>query len=110
MSLKTFISKFFTKVVSDVDAAKKGLEAAAAEAPAIFGDIVKDEQKLAPVIEALVPGSTAVIATANAILTAVETAVEGAGEAAGANGLSVTLDQTLVNDVKQLLATAKKAL
>lgn len=80
----------------------------AGEAPAVASTVITDVAKVAPVVEAFVPGASAVDTTITNILVAVENAVSATGTAAASNGLSVTLDQALVNDVKVLLSAAKK--
>jgi hypothetical protein len=82
----------------------------AGDAPAIVQTVAKDAALLTPVLEAFVPQSTTAIALSNTLLDQVGQAVEDAGPAAGANGLSVTLDQTVVADVKAVIAAAKAAI
>ena len=81
----------------------------AGEAPAVVAAVAADEAKLAPVIEQFIPGSAAVVNLSNTLLDHVAQAVEDAGEAAGSSGLSVSLDQAVVNDVKAVIAAAKSA-
>ena len=105
MSLGTIVSDL-KKAGEDV---KNFILKVAGDAPAVLQTVVADEAALAPVIEAFVPGSTTAINLANSLLDSVANAVEEAGTAAGANGLSVSFDQTVVNDVKAVIAAAKAA-
>jgi hypothetical protein len=105
MSLGTLVSDF-KKGAEDV---KNFFIKVAGDAPAVVQTIVTDETAIAPVIEQFLPGSAAVINLGNTLLDSIVQAVEDAGPAAGANGLSVSLDQTIVNDVKAVIAAAKAA-
>lgn len=100
-------------VVSDLAKAgndvKKFIEKVAGEAPSIVQDVTADEQKLAPVIEAFLPGSAKAFALAMKLLDGAAQIVEDAGTAASANGLSVTLDEQTVSDLKGVIASAKTA-
>jgi hypothetical protein len=100
-------------IVSDLKKAgedvKNFLVKVAGDAPAIVQTVVADESAIAPVIEEFVPGSTTAINVANSLLDKVAQAVEDAGPAATANGLSVSLDQAIVNDIKAVIAAAKAA-
>jgi hypothetical protein len=81
----------------------------AGDAPAVVQEIATDAAAVTPVIEAFVPGSTAAINLGNTLLDKVAQAVEDAGTAAGGNGLSVSFDETVVADVKAVIAAAKAA-
>jgi hypothetical protein len=100
-------------IVSDLKKAGESVKAfilkIAGEAPTIVADVVADEQKLAPIIEQFVPGSAAAIALGNSLLDKVAQAVEDAGAAATTNGLMVSLDQAIINDIKAVIAAAKSA-
>ena len=105
MVLGTLVSDF-KKGAEDV---KSFIEKVAGDAPAVVAEVAKDEAAIAPVIEAFVPGSTQAIALGNTIMDAVAQAVEDAGTASEANGLTVSFDQTVVADVKAVIAAAKAA-
>jgi hypothetical protein len=105
-SLGTLVSDF-KKGAEDV---KNFILKVAGDAPAVVAEVASVEASLAPVIEAFVPGSTAAINTSNAILDQVAQAVEDAGTATTSNGLSVSFDQTVVNDVKAIIAAAQAAI
>jgi hypothetical protein len=105
MNLGTLLSDFKNEALK----VKSFIQKVAGEAPAIVSDVAADEAKIAPVIEAFLPGSTKAITVGNTILDQVAQAVEDAGSAAGSGGLSVTLDQAVVNDVKSVIAAAKSA-
>lgn len=100
-------------IVSDLKKAgedvKNFIVKVAGDAPAVIQTIADDEAAIAPIIEAFVPGSAAAIKLGNTLLDAVAQAVEDAGAAATGNGLSVPLDQAIVNDVKAVIAAAKAA-
>lgn len=81
----------------------------AGDAPAVMSAIAKDEAAIAPVIEAFIPGSAKAIQVSDTVLNAVAQAVEDAGAAAGSNALNVSLDQSVVADVKLVIAAAKAA-
>ena len=103
--LGTLVSDF-KKGAEDV---KIFIEKVADDAPAAIKVVAADEAKIAPILEAFVPGAASAIAIGNTVLDAVAQAVEDAGEAAGANGLSVSFDQSVVAAVKALIAAAKAA-
>lgn len=100
-------------IVSDLakagNAVKSFFEKVAGDAPAVVATITADEQKLAPVIEAFVPGSATAFNLAMKLLDGAAQVVEDAGAAASANGLSVTLDQQTVTDLKTVIAATKTA-
>lgn len=96
-------------IKKDAEAVKSFILKVAGDAPAVFAKVVADEQAVAPVVEAFVPGSTAVLGIANTILALVEKAVIDAGAAAGSNALSVTLDAQTVSDVKAVITAASTA-
>ena len=105
MFLGTLVADF-KKVGGEI---KSFIISVAEGAPKVVATVIADEQKIEPVIEAFVPGSAAAFAVADTLLNHVAQAVEDAGTAATSNGLSVTLDQALVNDLKALIAAAKAA-
>jgi hypothetical protein len=100
-------------IVSDLakagNAVKSFFEKTAADAPAIVATVTADEGKIAPVIEAFVPGSATAFNLAMKLLDGAAQVVEDAGEAAGANALNVTLDTQTVSDLKTVIAAAKAA-
>jgi hypothetical protein len=105
MILGTLLSDFKNEALK----VKSFIQKVAGEAPGVVSAVAADEAKIVPVIEAFMPGSTKAINVGNAILDNVAQAVEDAGTAAGSSGLSVTLDQAIVNDVKSVIAAAKTA-
>ena len=102
----------FTGIAADfVKAAKKFksiLLTAAADAPKVMGKVAADAPEVEALINLIYPGSSAIESTSLAVLEAIATAVEGAGTAAGANGLTVSLDQAVIADVKAILPTLQK--
>jgi hypothetical protein len=103
--LGTLVSDF----KKDAEAVKNFIVKVAGEAPTVIQTVAADEAKIAPVIEAFVPGAASAIALGNTVLDAVAQAIEDAGEAAGASGVNVSFDQTVVKDVQALIAAAKAA-
>jgi isopropylmalate/homocitrate/citramalate synthase len=103
--LGTLVSDFKNSAL----AVKNFIIKVAGEAPKAVADVAADEAKIAPVIEAFIPGSASAIALFDTIGNTVAQAVEDAGTAAGSNGLSVSFDQSVVNDVKAVIAAAKAA-
>jgi hypothetical protein len=99
-------------IVSDFkragEAIKSFLTRAAADAPKVVAEVAADEELLVPIIEKYLPQSTTAINLGNKLFDTVAQAVEDAGEAAGANGLTVSLDEQTVNDVKSIIAAAKE--
>lgn len=77
------------------------------KAPAIVQSAVAAEESLAPVVEAFVPGSAAIVGVVDRLLVLAEGAVTAAGSAAS-QPLNVALDTALVNDIKAIIAAAKK--
>ena len=105
------MSVTFKGVVAKLVAAAKDFKSdilkAAEKAPAIAADVEKD----APEVEALValafPGAAAIEQAALVGFEAICDAVEAAGPAASANGLSVSLDKTLIASVQSVLPALK---
>lgn len=91
---------FFLKVGHAV---KTALQKIAGEMPAVQAEI----QKVAPTAEALsemvLKGSATFESHLLDVWGVAANAVKDAGAAAGANGISVTLDQNLINDIKGFL-------
>ena len=98
-------------IVSDLAKAgnevKSWFEKGAADAPAIVATVTADEEKIAPVIEAFLPGSATAFNLAMKLLDGAAQVVEDAGEAASANALNVQLDTQTVADLKTVIAAAK---
>ena len=99
-------------VVSDFKKAAEDVKAfvikVADGAPKAVQEAAATEAKIAPVLEAFLPQSTVAITLGNTVLNTLAQAVEDAGPAAESNGLSVSFDQTVINDVKAVIAAAKK--
>jgi hypothetical protein len=74
--------------------------------------IASEIAKIAPTAEAvsnlILPGSGSFEAHLLDVWGVAANAVSDAGAAAGANGISITLDQTLVNDIKNFLPAVEK--
>lgn len=95
------------KLVAAAKEFKSAILTAAAKAPVIAADVQKD----APEVEALVglafPGAAGIETAAITAFEAIADAVAAAGPAAASNGLSVSLDKTLIADVQAILPQLK---
>ena len=98
---------FFSKIVAAAKEFKSAVLKAAEAAPAIVGDVEKDAPEVEALLELAYPGAAAIEQTALAAFETIADAVEAAGSSAGANGLSVTLDQALITDIKAVLPALK---
>jgi hypothetical protein len=96
------------KIKADAAKVKAWITTVADEAPAEVAKVLNDANLVLPVIEAFVPGSTVVATATESATNAILTAVEATGTATASNGLSVSLDQAVVNDVKAAIAALKK--
>src|SRR5271170_4795733 len=106
MSILGTIVSDFKKAGEDV---KNFLTKASSDAPAIVQAVGKDAAAVEQIVENYLPGSTKAIATFNTLGDTVAQAVEDAGPAATANGLNVPLSESLINDIKAVIASAKAA-
>lgn len=73
------------------------------EMPAVQAEIAKVAPTVEAISEMLLPGSSAFEQHLLDVWGVTANAVKDAGAAAGSNAISVTLDQTLVNDIKSFL-------
>jgi hypothetical protein len=80
---------------------------AADEAPVIVADVQKDAPEVEALVELAFPGAAAIESTALNAFEVIATAVESAGPAATANGLSVSLDKTVIADIQKVLPALK---
>jgi hypothetical protein len=107
-SIKNEFGHAAQDIVKVAKAIKSGLVRAGAEAPQILADI----EKQAPLIEQLTSLAAPEFASIEQLafngLGVLAQSVEDAGAAANANGLNISLDQTLVNDIKAVLPSLKK--
>lgn len=105
------MSVSFKGIVSKLVAAAKDFKAevlkAAEKAPAIAADVAKDAPEVEALIELAFPGAAALEQTALNAFEVIVTAVEAAGSTASANGLSVSLDKTLIADIQAVLPALK---
>jgi hypothetical protein len=105
------MSVTFKGIVSKFVAAAKDFKSAVLTAAEKLPAIAADVQKDAPEVEALValafPGAAAIEEAALVAFEAICAAVEAAGPAASANGLSVSLDKTLIASVQGVLPALK---
>jgi|ERR1017187_4497774 hypothetical protein len=101
----------FKGVAAKIVAAAKDFKAeilkAAEKAPAIAAEVEKDAPEVAALVELAFPGFAAIEPAAIATFEVICDAVEGAGPAAAQNGLSVSLDKTLIADIQQILPQLK---
>lgn len=101
-------------IVSDLkkaaEAVKEFFVKAGEEAPKVVQDVVAAEEKIAPVLEAFLPGSAGAIALGNSILDAAAQVVEDASGEVQAVGTGVSLDLAPFKaDLQKLIAAAKAA-
>lgn len=105
MSFKGVVAKF----VAAAKDFKSDVLKAAEKTPAIVADVQKDAPEVEALVELAFPGAAAIEQTALAAFELIADAVEAAGPAAAANGLSVSLDKTLIADVQKALPALKAA-
>lgn len=97
-------------IVSDLKKDAEKVEAfiikAGEEAPIVVQDVTKAEGKLAPLLNALLPGSAKAIELGNSLLDAAAQLVEdlGGDAAAGASKLDLT---PFIQDLQAVIAAAK---
>jgi hypothetical protein len=96
-----------SKIVAAAKAFKADLVKAANATPGILAKIEADAPEVEALTSLVFPAAATVEATGLKILEAVAGAVEATGSAAGASGLSVPLDQALIQEVKALLPQLK---
>lgn len=105
------MSVTFKGVVSKIVAAAKDFKSdvlvAAEKAPVIVADVQKDAPEVEALVELAFPGAAAIEQTALVAFEAIADAVEAAGPAAASNGLSVSLDKTLITAVQSVLPSLK---
>jgi rhamnogalacturonyl hydrolase YesR len=103
----SFWARAATWVKHEAITIRNVIEKIAGLTPAITAEI----QKVAPTVEALsnmiLPGSGAFEAHLIDVWSVAASAVDAAGAAAAANGVSVTLDQNLVNAIKGFIPAVK---
>lgn len=80
------------------------------EMPAVQAELSKVAPTVESLSEMLLKGSSTFEQHLLDVWGVTAQAVKDAGDAAGANGVSVTLDQTLVNDIKGFLPQVEKYL
>lgn len=73
------------------------------EMPAVQAEIAKVAPTVEAISEMLLPGSSAFEQHLLDVWGVAANAVKDAGAAAGANAISITLDQSLINDIKGFL-------
>lgn len=105
------MSVTFKGIVSAFIADAKKFKSAVITAAQVAEKAVVVVSKDAPEVEQLVnlafPQYAPIEAAALSVFEAVAGAVEDAGTAASANGISVSLDQTLIQDIQKLLPLLK---
>jgi hypothetical protein len=105
------MSVTFKGVVSKIVGAAKDFKSAvlkaAEEAPTVVADVQKDAPEVEALVELAFPGAAAIEQAALDAFEVIADAVEAAGPTAAANGLSVSLDQTLIADIQKVLPALK---
>lgn len=107
------VGSFFKGAAHDISVAAKAVKAAILKGVGEVDVIAPKIAATAPEVEALaelaIPGSGAIVAAGENLVELVAEEIDKAGEAAGANGLSVTLDQDVINTFKNTIIPALKA-
>jgi hypothetical protein len=96
-----------SKIVAAAKDFKSAILKAAEEAPVIAADVQKDAPEVEALLDLAFPGAAAIEQVSLSAFEALADAVEAAGPAASANGLSVTLDKTLIADIQASLPALK---
>jgi hypothetical protein len=104
MSALTTFEKDLLGVAEKV---KNGVEAAAADAGKVLAWVTNEAPTIAGLASLAGPSGSTIASLGLKLIGLAGTAIEGAGSAAGANGVSVTLDQEVIADVKALIAAVK---
>jgi hypothetical protein len=100
-SLESNIVNFAKKV-------KGGLEAAGEDALKVATFLSTNSTEITGLASLAGPTGTAVAGVSTAVLGQVINAVKAAGDAGSANGLSVTLDASVIADVKAVITAIEK--
>lgn len=108
MSVERFIANAARDLVKVGRVVRSALEKVGTDAPKLVQDVAADLAAIEALTNLVAPGAAAVEATAFNVFGVIAVAVETAGDAASANGLSVTLDKTLIADIKLAIAAIKK--
>jgi hypothetical protein len=103
VTFKGIVSKF----IGAAKAVKAAILKAAEEAPAIATAVEKDAPEIQDLLEVFFPGAVAAEESAVEVFELVLDAIEAAGPAASANGISVSLDKTLVAKCQAVLPALK---
>lgn len=105
------MSVSFKGIASAIVAGAKKLKSeilkVAGEAPVIIAKIEADAPEVEALTSLVFPGAAKIEQLSVGLLEAVAEAVEAAGTAAGSNGLSVSFDEAVINDIKALLPQLK---
>ena len=96
-----------TKLVAAAKDFKSDVLKAAEKAPAVAADVEKDAPEVEALVELAFPGAAAIEQTALDAFEVIADAVEAAGPAAASNGLSVSLDKTVIASVQAVLPSLK---
>jgi len=103
----SFFSGVASKFVAAAKAFKADLVKAANATPGILAKIEADAPEVEALTNLIFPGVSTIEATGLKVLEAIAATVESAGTAAGSSGLSVTLDQATIQEIKALLPQLK---
>jgi hypothetical protein len=108
MSVEGFFAGAAKDLVKVGRLVRSALERVGEDAPKLVRDVAADLPTIQAITDLVAPGAAAVEATAFNVFGVIAVAVEAAGEAASVSGLSVTLDKTLIADIKAAIAAVKK--
>lgn len=97
------ISSIESKIVDIAKKIKSGIEIAGEDALKLAGFLQANQAEIAGLAALAGSKTSNVVATGQTVLSEVITAVKGAGDAASTNGLSVTLNATVIASVKALI-------
>jgi hypothetical protein len=101
-------AKLETDVLAIAAKVKKGLEAAEGDAVKVAAFIESNSTEITALASLAGPGASKASEVGLALLNTAITAVKGAGDAASQNGLTISLDQAAIADVKAVIAAIEK--
>jgi hypothetical protein len=95
-------------IVSVAKKIKAGIEEAGEDALKLAGFLQSNQAEITGLAALAGSKTSSVVTTGQTVLGAVITAVQAAGEGAGANGLSVSLDASVIAAVKAVISDLEK--
>lgn len=104
----SFVSKLETDAITVAEKVKAGVEAAGNDAVKLAAWLGNNSAEITALAGLAGTGASTVTSTALSLLNTVINAVKDAGDAASSNGLSVSLDSSVIADVKAVIAAIEK--